>query len=338
MVTDLTRSSWKATPENVAHIEEHLLSLNLEPGYTIVMELFGNSTFRYEQFDGTMALPFKGSHGYHMEGRIGVCEDDSLIRLLHNMESLVNIGNPEIKIFVPPLPRYLFTGCCALKNHSVNIKDPDHSEKLLASTLKFRNVIKNELLKKGTDSFFVMDGAGALIGIPPGGNRGTNKAILPELEKVCAKDGVHYTEQGYKNFAGAVIETITGLKAGTLTKFKSSHLKDGGAAEEASVSIRRRKESFFWRGFSSPVGAACPARPPMNLAISGPMPGHQNAGPDNYHMPGLGRGGRGSRRGRGSGFPTHRGGSNSVEAGPSPREEGNRGRFRGRKPAYFRPY
>jgi hypothetical protein len=147
-VTDLTRSSWKATPENVTNIEEHLVSLNLAPGYTIVMELFGNSTFRYEQFDGTMALPFKGSHGYHMEGRIGVCEDDSLVRLLHNMDSLINIGNPEIKIFVPPLPRYLFTGCCALKNHSVNVKDPDHSEKLLASTLKFRNVIKNELLKK----------------------------------------------------------------------------------------------------------------------------------------------------------------------------------------------
>jgi hypothetical protein len=101
-VTDLTYPSWLATPSNVMNIVEKLNSLDLSPGYTMVMELFGKCTFRYEQFDGTMALPFKYGSGYHMEGKIGVYDDDSFIRLANSLDSLYTHGNPEIKLFIPP--------------------------------------------------------------------------------------------------------------------------------------------------------------------------------------------------------------------------------------------
>jgi hypothetical protein len=65
-VTDLSRPSWLATPENVDYLTEQLNSLALDPGYTLVMELFGNSTFLFWQFNGTMALPFKSNKSYHM--------------------------------------------------------------------------------------------------------------------------------------------------------------------------------------------------------------------------------------------------------------------------------
>jgi hypothetical protein len=58
-VTDLTVPSWLARPENVEMLADRITSLSVEPGTVIVLELFGNSTVRYRQFDGTMALPFK---------------------------------------------------------------------------------------------------------------------------------------------------------------------------------------------------------------------------------------------------------------------------------------
>jgi hypothetical protein len=227
-VTDLTRASWMATPENITHIVECINSLSLDPGFTLVMELFGNSTFRYEQFDGTRALPFKHGNCYHMEGKIGVCDDESFLRLLGNAKPIINAGNPELKIFIPPLPRYVFTGCCNAKKHSTNIAEPEYKETILGSTMHFRSALKTALLNTGVDNFFVMDGIGSLVGIPPGGNRGAIKNILPELDSVSAKDGVHFTEEGYKNLGIAITLAITGLQSGTLTKAKASHLQISG--------------------------------------------------------------------------------------------------------------
>jgi hypothetical protein len=325
-VTDLTRPSWIATPDNVARITELINTMDLSPGYTLIMELFGNSTFRYEQFDGTMALPFKTGNVYHMEGRIGVCEEDAFVRLVNNLDALLNVGKPDIKLFVPPLPRYLFTGCCNHKNHSTNLSDPDHADTLLASTMKFRSILKTALLKKGTDSFFVLDGIGSLIGIPPGGNRGSNKSVIPELEKITGKDGVHFTDTGYKNLTNAMVAAISGIQAGTLTKTKSSHLAAEGADSDA---WSRRKEVFFWRGFSSPVGAQIPSKGPAALSTDYH---YQEGGEQAGFNPGWrgriasgGRGGRaargdpGSRHLRGHGRGPYRGGRGNENAGMQPK-------------------
>jgi hypothetical protein len=141
-VSDLTRASWIATPENISHILECITSLNLDPGYTMVMELFGNSTYRYEQFDGTKAMPFKAGNGYHLEGRISVCDEDSFLRMLANVEPIITAGKPDIKLFIPPLPRHIFTGCCNMKTHSTNVRDPNYKEELLGKTIGFRSVLK----------------------------------------------------------------------------------------------------------------------------------------------------------------------------------------------------
>jgi hypothetical protein len=103
----------------------------------MVMELFGNSTYRYEQFDGTKAMPFKAGNGYHLEGRISVCDEDSFLRMLANVEPIITAGKPDIKLFIPPLPRHIFTGCCNMKTHSTNVRDPNYKEDLLGKTIGF---------------------------------------------------------------------------------------------------------------------------------------------------------------------------------------------------------
>jgi hypothetical protein len=117
------------------------------------------------------------------------------------MEELFTGKLPGIKILIPPLPRHLFKGCCTDKEHSTNVKDEGYSLTLLRETIRFRHLLKSALLSMGADNFFVIDGVGALIGIPAGGNRRTAMEILLELERVSAPDGVHFNEIGYKNLS-----------------------------------------------------------------------------------------------------------------------------------------
>jgi hypothetical protein len=148
-ITDLTVPSWLATPESIDYTISALNSLAIEPGYTVVMELFGNSTYRYRQFDGTMAMPYKTSTGYHMAGNIGTCSDDSFLRTFAALDSIITDSRHGIKIFVPPLPRHLFKGCYDNEKHSTNVGSEGHSLNLLHETMHFRGVLKSALLNLG---------------------------------------------------------------------------------------------------------------------------------------------------------------------------------------------
>jgi hypothetical protein len=68
-VTDLSKSSWLATEENIASLIASMSTLQLPPKFSVVLELFSNSSFRFKQFYGSLSLPFKDGTGYHMGGR-----------------------------------------------------------------------------------------------------------------------------------------------------------------------------------------------------------------------------------------------------------------------------
>jgi hypothetical protein len=149
---------------------------------------------------------------------------------------------------------------------------------MLQATTKFRPFLKDTLLKKGLEKFFILDGVGALLGILPGGNRGAPVEILSELSAYCATDGVHYTEPGYANLVKTISAAIKGVKNGTLTK---------SCAARGTIAGKNDGKSFFWRGYTSPVG--------LRMA-----PSHTNASTphhDNELPPATGRGGRGNLRG-----------------------------------------
>jgi hypothetical protein len=109
-IIDLSQPSWLATAENIELLANRIVSLDLGPDSVLIIELFGNSTFRYRQFDDTMALPFKSGHGYHMEGEVGVCDDSTFGRLINAARPVFDACGTGTKIIVPPLPRYLYAG------------------------------------------------------------------------------------------------------------------------------------------------------------------------------------------------------------------------------------
>jgi hypothetical protein len=110
----------------------------------------------------------------------------------------------------------------------------------------------------------VIDGIGALLGIPAGNNRGSAAESLLELAKYCAPDGFHFTDIGYANMAKVVGSAVTGLQSGTLTKSQAGSGNLSG----------RNKSVFFWRGFTSPNGYCGPRSTPV---ITTPPPSNSNS-------------------------------------------------------------
>jgi hypothetical protein len=58
-ITDLTQPGWIATEDNINSLIKKMSDLNLAPGFSVILDLVGNCTYRYSQFDGTLALPYK---------------------------------------------------------------------------------------------------------------------------------------------------------------------------------------------------------------------------------------------------------------------------------------
>jgi hypothetical protein len=233
-----------------------------------------------------------------MEGDVGVSDDATFSRLVSAVKPILDACGSAIKIIVLPLPRYLYTGCCANKHHCTNLKDPDYELTLLQATMHFRPLLKDAFLLAGLDRFFVLDGIGALLGIPAGNNRGAAAEILRELNSYCANDGVHFNELGYANLAKVISSAVTGMESGSLTK------ADTGPE---NFSGKKRSSSFFWRGFTSPTGYSGPRNSTSSAAV-GP-PGSQRAAlgqravhgqeSEQSNVPGFTRGGTrgGSHRG-----------------------------------------
>jgi hypothetical protein len=244
-VVDLSQPSWLATVENIELLASRLIALDLSPDTVVILELFGNSTFRFRQFDDTMALPFKSGNGYHMEGEVGVCCDTTFSKLVNAVRPILDASGAGIKILVPPLPRYLYTGCCANKKHCTNLSEAEYELNQLHATMHFRPLMKELFLTMGIENFFVLDGIGSLLGVDAGNNRGTISENLLELKKYCAADGVHFTELGYANLSKVIVSAIIGMESGTLTKAK---------ARAGEISGKSRGSVFFWRGFTSPNG------------------------------------------------------------------------------------
>ncbi len=68
-VIDLTEPGWLPSPDNVFCIVNKVTAMDNVKNDLFVVDLYGNSDFRYEQYYGTMSLPYKSGGKFHMGGR-----------------------------------------------------------------------------------------------------------------------------------------------------------------------------------------------------------------------------------------------------------------------------
>jgi hypothetical protein len=147
-------------------------NLQVEPGIAVVFDLLSNCSIRYVQFDGTQALAQKDSGRYHMKGLISTCNEEIFVRILKSVSPVLLSAQSEIKISLPPLPRYIFHSCCANPTHCTNLLDEGHAERILNGVTGLRHVMKKHCAEIGVKNHWILDGAGAVTGVPPGQSGG----------------------------------------------------------------------------------------------------------------------------------------------------------------------
>jgi hypothetical protein len=242
-VTDLSRPGWLATPDNIASLIAQLADIKLAPGFAVVFDLLGNASHRYEQFDGTQSLPQKEGGRYHMLGPVATCEPETYRKIVKTLGPVLLSAQDATKVSVPPLPRYIFSPCCKNSAHCSNLDKDGVAEKLLNGVSNLKSILKKECCNMRVRNHWILDGIGTLAGVPIGQTAGSNRDLLPELRDSFAEDGVHLSQNGYRKLAVTISSAVDSIRNGSLTKSLANTIT--GAA---------KTNSYFWRGFSSPIG------------------------------------------------------------------------------------
>jgi hypothetical protein len=249
-VIDLTIPGWIASKENIDSLVTRMSELKNLGNFAVIMDLHGNSTFRFSQFDGTQALPIKEGKKYHFPGEILPVSDDLFTKINDSLKTILLSAQDHIKIIIPPLPRYVFDRCCTNTSHCKNFCTDNYQTKVLDSCTHLRNILKKRLAEMGCANYWVLDGLGAILGVNSGTDRGGNSEIIAELRPYLGSDGVHLNEMGYKNLANVICATVTSIFTGKLGKKHDTN---------TSLSVPK-VQNFYWRGFNSPCGSTRPLK------------------------------------------------------------------------------
>jgi len=234
-VIDLSVPGWKVTDRNVKQLVEEIGKLGHIDNAIGILDLASNTTFRYENpDDGTLSLPYKHDGRYHMDGKVTTSTPDMTQTLLDRAGPLLD-AIPGLKVCIPPLPRYLRTPCCDTDGHCDGMNDPDYVTELIGKTLGVRKQMRDHLINRGGPSCWVPDTVRMLV---PGINSTAEIGIA--MCDLSAEDGVHLIDSGYRKLAETIIETV--------------HTRTLANSDIAGKSEKGR--SFYWRGFTSPVGSA----------------------------------------------------------------------------------
>jgi lysophospholipase L1-like esterase len=228
---DLSSPEWVPTTGNVLDLKEKILFHKSRKVSAFVFDLFGNSSVRFEQFDGSTALPFKSHRKYHLGGDVLVTPQNVFKKTVENIMPILSAKGDIPCVLVPPIPRYLFSRCCDDIGHCTNANKENYQEELLGGFLQLRNSLIKILVTAGLKNFKVLDTCCTTTCA----TTANTKTRLTDLRSVTAKDGVHYVAAGYRNLA---TRSLSCLK----TMLASPPRED-------------RSRSFFWRGFKSPRGS-----------------------------------------------------------------------------------
>jgi len=247
-VINLCVPGWVATPSNVTDMIARLNEVPTDSSTVLIFDVFGNSTFRYENYDGSVFMPVKSGGGYHLLGDVTVCSENIFAKQVEAVLPLLAAAEGLLRVVVPPQPRYLFSGCCKAEEHCTNLKAPNHPEKLLGATIRLREALKRKLAGRADVKLWVADSSIASTG----GGGGTDRTAVNRLDglsKVMAQDGVHYNGEGYRNCASYFHAVIQDLQCGKIGRLSSNDTLAPACVVSGSG------HTHFWRGISSPVGS-----------------------------------------------------------------------------------
>ena len=204
-VTDLSTPGWvtnnAATQTLMDTLSHSLGGANFSLDTVFVMDFLGNSSVRFRQEDDNDSLPCKIGGSFHLLGRAIPMEDGHVTKALGTLEHLYNSRlRDSKKIFIPPIPRYIFGGCCNELSHCPNVRSSEHAQIMLSEHCRIRHTMKSTLIAEKVANMRVLDILGSLT------NRSTLADQLEPLKRITARDNVHLTHDGYIALASGIVK------------------------------------------------------------------------------------------------------------------------------------
>jgi hypothetical protein len=231
---------WTPTEANVSKLVDTVKEV---PGYEsaiVVLDVLSNVAYRFEQEEGESFLPVKISGKYHMVGTIVGSTREQIFTCLNKLKPLLEILKGE-KIFVSPLPRYIYVPCCDAEDHCLGLGSELHAAGIIDIAGTVRKYTRDYLHSR-VSRVWVPDVLPLLV---PGSTKSGDIAI--GLKNMAARDGVHLTVDGYDKLT-VIVEDF--LKS----KISAADLVSGSSNVNKAV----RNKTFYWKGFVSPVGSSRP--------------------------------------------------------------------------------
>ena len=121
-----------------------------------------------------------------MMGDIVPSPDEALVGQVRGLRQVLDSLKDIKKVFIPPVPRYVYGGCCATKHHAPNTSAPDHPVKMLAEHIRQRHTITKALFDSQATHFKVTDILGIFTAL--------HDSLTEKARKICTfmhKDNVH---------------------------------------------------------------------------------------------------------------------------------------------------
>ena len=168
----------------------------MEPGTTVVFDIFGNFTYRYEQDDGGMSLPVPIQSVHHMFGKVGVCTDDMFKRVVTKLVSVLGQLSPVPCVVLPPIPRYLTGGCCDDSTHASNVGKTGEDSAMVEKLMHMRQLLRRELAASKCTNYWVPDVLEHLSATAVGGTAPV-QLKSQQLKELFSSDNVHLNGLGY---------------------------------------------------------------------------------------------------------------------------------------------
>ena len=216
---------------------EELAKISSKSDVAVVLDLLGNTCFRFEQPDGTMAVPIMLAGRYHLLGNVGVISDENLKIVLKKVIPVLDQLKSTLKVIIPPIPRYIGGGCCQDSAHAPNSREVGYAEGMLGKAMHLRKVLRDELKSSTLRNYWVPD---IVAGLVPEGVKSVPD-MAAEMALLCIGDNVHLTHQAYGKLAGCITSSIEVLKN-----------KKSAAVPSLSGPASSK---YFWRGFISCRGS-----------------------------------------------------------------------------------
>jgi hypothetical protein len=92
---------WTPTADNVKKMSD-LVEDKAKGGAAFVFDILSNSAVRFQQYDGTTALPFKSNRRYHLGGRVVSTPIAIFKKVIENVLPIYKAKGHNACIIVPP--------------------------------------------------------------------------------------------------------------------------------------------------------------------------------------------------------------------------------------------